>query len=89
MLFFGVIAILGLFGGITGAVASARGHNFWAFFFLGALISPVLGIILTFIISPPQRGRGTRRLTRRRTKSVRADPRRTRSKNPYEAPSRY
>jgi len=89
MIIIAVIAVLSVFGAITGAVASARGHSFWAFFFLGALISPVLGIILTFIITPPRRGRSTRRFTRRRTKSVRSDPRRTRSKNPYEAPSRY
>lgn len=88
-----VLAILGVFGAITGAVASARGHGFWPFFFLGALISPVLGIILTFIISPPRKAARTRRVVRRGTKTVRGTQRgtqrRTRSQNPYEAPSRY
>jgi hypothetical protein len=88
MFFIAVIAVLGMFGAITGAVASARGHGFWPFFFLGALISPVLGIILTFIISPPRKTR-TRRVVRRVAKAPsRGTQRRTNSQNPYEAPSR-
>ncbi len=88
-----VIGVLGVFGAISGAVASARGHGFLAFFFLGALISPVLAIILTFIISPPKKaqrrrtyggaGRGTTRKTRAHMAS------RSRSRNPYEPPGRY
>lgn len=52
-----VIAMFAVFGGISGAVASSRGHGFWPFFFLGALISPLLAIILVFIIAPPKRAK--------------------------------
>jgi phosphotransferase system glucose/maltose/N-acetylglucosamine-specific IIC component len=59
-----VLILTGIFGTITGAVASARGHNFWLFFVVGALVSPVVGIVLAFVI--PARAKTSSRSGRRR-----------------------
>ena len=48
------LIILGIFGAISGAVASSRGHNFTLFFIIGAIFSPLLAIILCFVIQPPK-----------------------------------
>ncbi len=71
MYFILALLILGIFGVISGAVASSRNHSFWLFFVLGALISPVLAIILAFVIAspaPPQRA--VRRVVRRGARST-------------------
>jgi hypothetical protein len=90
MIFLIAIAICAIFGAISGAVATTRGHGFLPFFFLGALISPVLAIILAFVIAPPRRKSKKRRgrLVRRKVPlygrgrtTVREDG------NPYKAPT--
>jgi len=59
-----VLVLTAIFGAITGAVASSRGHNFWLFFIVGALVSPVVGIVLAFVI--PARAKTSSRSGRRR-----------------------
>jgi hypothetical protein len=99
MFIIAIVAILGIFGLISAAVASARGHSFVLFFLLGALISPVLAILLAFILQPAQgasrRVRKVRRGGSRRTGGTATARQRNRartragSKNPYEPPLRY
>ncbi len=92
MIFFFAVLILVVFGGITGAVASSMGHKFWPFFFIGALISPLLGIILCFVIKPAARSRRVTRSRRRRpvNKGTRSVAKRGTTsfdkQNPYSPP---
>lgn len=50
-----VLGVIAIFGIIPGMIASSRGHNFWAFFFLSILISPILAVLLAFIVPAPAR----------------------------------
>jgi uncharacterized membrane protein YgaE (UPF0421/DUF939 family) len=82
-----VLIILAFFGAITGAIASTRGHNFLAFFLLGALISPLLGIILCFIITPPKKSTRNFRKRYSKTGSIATRSRSLQDdRNPYSAP---
>jgi hypothetical protein len=88
-----LLIVIALFGVISGAVAQARGHNFWLFFVLGALISPLLALILAFVIPPPKVRARRRRVRRRgpvtgtvsRTGQVGRPP--ARDRNPYAPPA--
>ncbi len=86
------IVMLGIFGLVSGAVANSRGHGFLPFFILGALISPVLAIILCFVISPPRKSSKRRlgRNTTRGAKKFRTGVHRPaqRDKNPFAPPAR-
>lgn len=57
-----VLVLLAVFGLISGLVAQSRGHSFILFFLLGALISPLLAIILAFVLPKKQTAR--RRIVR-------------------------
>jgi hypothetical protein len=90
MVLFIVLALCVLFGVISGAVASSRGHNFVPFFILGAVISPLLAIILAFVISPPRRAKKKRRgrmVRRKLPLYARGKPALREDRNPYKAPT--
>ena len=69
--------------GISGGVASSRGHSFVLFGFLGIFTSPVVAIIVAFIIPAKKTYKTTRRKIVRT--AVRGNSTKI-SKNPYEAP---
>jgi hypothetical protein len=89
MLFLMVLAVCGIFGAISGAVATTRGHGFLPFFFLGALISPVLAIILAFVIAPPRKAKKRRgRMVRRKVPLYgRGKIPSREDRNPYSSPT--
>lgn len=88
-IFLAFIMIIIVFGGITGAIASSNGHNFWLFFIIGALISPLLGIILAFVIKGEKKQRAVSRYARNRpTRGRVASTNRIDRNNPYSPPRR-
>ena len=78
-----ILLILGVMFGISGGVASSRGHSFLLFGFLGIFTSPVVAIIVAFIIPAKNTYKTTRRKIVR--SAVRGNNSKG-SKNPYESP---
>jgi hypothetical protein len=58
-----LLILMVVFGGIVGAIAQSRGHNFWLFFAIGGLLSPLIGILCALLIPAP--AGGGRRVRRR------------------------